>query len=155
MLVCRLANVKRVAASDMLLQGGPYKGTDSAFLQTCEGHYHLAHSRDGLDWTMHCHAQPIATFSFPLTNGSTLKVKRRERHFVLLGPDKQPLWLYNGVAGQDYIKEMGQDHTFSSAQAFSTAGRQWHEGGARGHGTTARTGVPVSSSVPSPANKPN
>ena len=23
----------------MLLQGGPYKGTDSDFLQTCEGHY--------------------------------------------------------------------------------------------------------------------
>lgn len=107
----------------MLLQGGPYTGTTSAYLKSCAGHYHLAHSKDGLEWTMHCHAAPISESgggfsSFPLTNGSTVKVKRRERHFVLLGPDKQPRWLYNGVAGQDYNKDAGQDHTYSSAQAF-------------------------------------
>jgi hypothetical protein len=115
----------------MLLQGGPYKGTASAFLRSCAGHYHLAHSKDGLEWTMHCHATPVPTHwpDFPLTNGSIVKVKRRERHFVLLGPNKQPLWLYNGVAGQDYIKEMGQDHTYSAAQAFRTDGQQWHERG--------------------------
>lgn len=116
----------------MLLQGGPYKGTASALLRNCAGHYHLAHSKDGLDWTMHCHAAPVPTHwpDFPLANGSVVRVLRRERHFVLLGPNKQPLWLYNGVAGQDYIKEMGQDHTYSAAQAFRTDGQQWHERGA-------------------------
>ena len=109
----------------MLLQGGPYTGTTSSYLKSCAGHYHLAHSKDGLEWTMHCHAAPTAESgggfsSFPLTNGSTVKVKRRERHFVLIGPDQQPRWLYNGVAGQDYNKETGQDHTYSSAQAFNT-----------------------------------
>eukprot|EP01051_Picozoa_sp_SAG22_P014369 SAG22_NODE_1733_length_3697_cov_2.532518_3_plen_547_part_00 len=111
----------------MLLQGGPYKETASAYLRDCAGHYHLAHSKDGLEWTMHCHAAPVKSFNFPLTNGSVVKVKRRERHFVMLGPDKQPLWLYNGVAGQDYVKEMGQDQTYSAAQAFKTDGQQWHE----------------------------
>ena len=114
----------------MLLQGGPYKGTASAYLRNCAGHHHLAHSKDGLEWTMHCHAAPVPHWpDFPLTNGSTMKVKRRERHFVLLGPNKQPLWLYNGVGGQDYIKDMGQDHTYSAAQAFRTDGQQWHERG--------------------------
>ena len=115
----------------MLLQGGPYKGTASAYLRNCVGHYHLATSKDGLEWMMHCHVTLVPRHwpSYPLTNGSIVKVKRRERHYVLLGPNKQPLWLYNGVAGQDYIKEMGQDHTYSAAQAFNSRsdGQQWHE----------------------------
>ena len=72
----------------MLMQGGPYTDTASPWLRQCDGHYHLAHSKDGLDWVMHCHAAPVAgnSFtSFPLTNGSSVRVKRRERHYVLLG----------------------------------------------------------------------
>ena len=120
----------------MLLQGGPYTGTASPWLRSCVGHFHLAHSKDGLNWVMHCHAAPVqgSFASFPLTNGSSVRVKRRERHYVLLGPDKQPRWLYNGVAGEDYDKDLGQDHTFSAAQAFSTDSRQWHEHGVGGEG---------------------
>ena len=124
----------------MLLQGGPYRGTASEYLRSCAGHYHLASSKDGLEWAMQCDAAPMNSFNFPLINGTIVKVKRRERHFVLLGPDKQPLWLYNGVAGEDYVKEMGQDHTFSAAQRFGTDGQQWHEHGAS---VRAKTDDPV------------
>ena len=72
---------------------------------------------------MHCHAAPLGGggfATFPLANGSTVRVRRRERHFVLLGPDRQPRWLYNGVAGEDYVKQTGHDRTSSAAQPFNT-----------------------------------
>lgn len=113
----------------MLLQGGPYAHTASSYLKDCKGHYHLAHSRDGLDWTMHCHAGVTAatSFNYPLTDGTTVRVARRERQFVLLGHDKQPLWWYNGVAGRDYDKAAGRDLTYSGAQPFHTEALQLHE----------------------------
>jgi hypothetical protein len=111
----------------MLLQGGPYTHTASPYLKSCVGHYHLAHSKDGLDWTMHCHAAPATNYNYPLTDGTTLKVKRRERHFVLLSPEREPLWWYNGVAGQDYQKDAGLDRTYSAAQPFYTDKPQLHE----------------------------
>jgi hypothetical protein len=123
----------------MILQGGPYAHTTSAYLKGCEGHYHLAHSRDGLDWTMHCHAALATNFNYPLTDGTALKVARRERQFVLLSREKQPLWWYNGVAGQDYNKNAGLDHTYSGAQPFHTESPQLHEAAPGGTRTRGRS----------------
>merc|ERR1711879_697879 len=112
----------------MLLQGGPYKDTTSTLLQNCQGHMHTAWSRDGLDWTMNCRAAGYANYpNFPLTDGGVFKVRRRERQHVLLGKDRQPLWWYNGVAGNEYDKQAGTDHTYSTAQPFNTDGAQLHE----------------------------
>jgi hypothetical protein len=110
----------------MILQGGPYSHTASVYLRHCVGHYHLAHSKDGVDWRMNCQSAPASDYNYPLTNGSVVKMKRRERQYVLLGPNKQPLWWFNGVAGQQYDKEAGMDHTYSAAQPFYTDGQQWH-----------------------------
>ena len=77
---------------------------------------------------MHCHAAVASSgINYPLTDGTALKVTRRERQFVLLGGDKQPQWWYNGVAGQDYDKAAGSDRTFSGAQPFHTEAPQLHE----------------------------
>lgn len=65
--------------------------------------------------------------NFPLTDGTTFKVKRRERQYVLLSEDRQPLWWYNGVAGLEYDKDAGKDHTYSTAQPFNTAVAQLHQ----------------------------
>jgi len=93
----------------------------SDWLHKCEGHMHAAWSRDGLEWTMGCRGSGYANYpNFPLANGSLLKPKRRERQFVLLSDNKQPLWWYSGVAGMDYDKNSGADHTYSAVQPFNT-----------------------------------
>ena len=106
----------------MILQGGPYSGTSSPKLSSCKGHFHLADSSDGLEWTMRCDVAILpsaqSVVAIPLSNGSVVKLRRRERQFVFLGPDRAPLWWYNGVAGLDYDSDAGADRTYSSAQPF-------------------------------------